>query len=63
MYLLLSMSIVKCEMFDFTKMNVECEVLRPCSLFPNHKLNIRLLSNVKLNLPDDYARDRGRSET
>ena len=57
------MSIVKCEMFDFTKMNVECEVLRPCSLFPNHKLNIRLLSNVKLNLPDDYARDRGRSET
>ena len=60
MYLLLSMSIVKCEMFDFIEISVNCEELRPCSLFPIHKFNNRPLSNVKLKLPDNDARDRGR---
>ena len=54
------MSIVKCEMFDFIEKNVKCEVLRPCSLFRIHKLKTGSLSNIKLKLPDDDARDRER---
>ena len=54
------MSIDKCQMFDFIEINVKCEVLRPCFLFPIHKLNTRPLPNVKLKLPDVDARDRGR---
>ena len=33
-----------------------CEMLKPCSLFPMHKLGTRPLSNIKLKLPDDDVR-------
>ena len=39
---------------------LKCEMLKPCSLFPMHKLSTRPLSNVKLKLLDSYARGRGK---
>ena len=35
------------------------EMLKPCSLFPMHKLGARSLSKVKLKLLDDDAREAG----
>ena len=38
---------------------LKCEMLKPCSLFPMHKLGTRALSNAKLKLPDDDIRGEG----
>ena len=38
---------------------VKCEMLKPCSLFPMHKLGTRPLSSVKVKLLDDDAKGRG----
>ena len=38
---------------------LKCEMLKPCSLFPLQKLGTRLLSYVKLKLPDDDCRGQG----
>ena len=35
---------------------LKCEMLKPCSLFPMHKLGTRPSLNVKLKLPDDDTR-------
>ena len=35
---------------------LKCEMLKPCSLFPIHKLGTTPLSNVKRKLPDDDIR-------
>ena len=37
---------------------LKCEMLRPFSLFPMHKLGTRLLSNVKLKVPEDDCRSK-----
>ena len=38
---------------------LKCEMLKPYSLFPIHKLGTRPLSNIKLKLPDDDVRGQG----